>query len=181
MLSRWTRTSIRSGVTPKRWTASMTSRPLFIRVAESIVILAPMFQLGCLRAILGVMAERSSLVLPKKGPPEAVNSILFRWQCRYPSRHWKIAECSESTGRILTPFSAARAITSSPPATSVSLLARARVMPASMAARVGRRPIIPMTELRTMSAPLSPASSQRPERPVVTLTGRSATRARKLS
>ena len=58
-------------VTPKRWTASMTSRPLFIRVAESIVILAPMFQLGCLRAILGVMAERSSLVLPKKGPPEA--------------------------------------------------------------------------------------------------------------
>ncbi len=28
-------------------------------------------------------------------------------------------------------------------------------MPASMAARVGRRPIIPMTELRTMSAPLS--------------------------
>ena len=34
--------------------ASMTSRPLFIRVAESMVIFAPMLQLGCFNASAGV-------------------------------------------------------------------------------------------------------------------------------
>ena len=36
--------------TPNRWCASITSRPLFIRVAESIVILPPISQVGCASA-----------------------------------------------------------------------------------------------------------------------------------
>ena len=56
----------------------MTSRPLFIIVAESTVILAPMDQLGWRRASSRVTAESSSRVLPKKGPPEAVRISLLR-------------------------------------------------------------------------------------------------------
>ena len=36
----------RSGPRPKRWCASMSSRPLFIRVAESMLIFDPMDQTG---------------------------------------------------------------------------------------------------------------------------------------
>ena len=45
-----TTTSMRSYGVPNRWWASMTSRPLFISVAESIVILPPIAQVGCLSA-----------------------------------------------------------------------------------------------------------------------------------
>src|ERR1700761_6770540 len=41
-----TTTSISWYGVPKRWCASITSRPLFIRVAESIVILPPIDQVG---------------------------------------------------------------------------------------------------------------------------------------
>ena len=40
---------------PKSQRASMTSKPLFIMVAESIVIRWPIFQFGCARACLGVI------------------------------------------------------------------------------------------------------------------------------
>ena len=46
MLSRWTTTWIFSSGISKSQEASMTSRPLFISVAESMVIFAPMSQLG---------------------------------------------------------------------------------------------------------------------------------------
>ena len=53
------RKNIRHGLNkysrPKSHTASMSSRPLFIRVAESMVIFAPIFQLGCLRASARVL------------------------------------------------------------------------------------------------------------------------------
>ena len=42
----WTRTSIRSAPIPKSHRASITSSPLFIIVAESMVILAPIDQFG---------------------------------------------------------------------------------------------------------------------------------------
>ena len=45
-----TTTSIRSNGTPNSSWASITSRPLFIRVEESMVILAPMSQVGWRRA-----------------------------------------------------------------------------------------------------------------------------------
>ncbi len=63
-----------------------------------------------------------------------------------------MAECSESTGRSLTPFFFASAVTSAPAQTRVSLLARAMVFPASMAARVGSSPAMPTTEVSTVSA-----------------------------
>ena len=46
-------------------------KPLFIKVAESMVIFAPISQLGCLRASLGVTSSSCSLVYVRKGPPEA--------------------------------------------------------------------------------------------------------------
>ena len=42
----WTTTSISSYGRSNRWCASITSRPLFISVAESIVIFSPMVQVG---------------------------------------------------------------------------------------------------------------------------------------
>ena len=42
----------------------MTSRPLFMRVAESTVIFAPMAQVGCARASATVTEESCSRVRP---------------------------------------------------------------------------------------------------------------------
>ena len=158
----------------------MTSRPLFIRVAESMVILAPMSQLGWRRAWAGVMWRSSSLVLPKKGPPEAVRISFFKAPFSgQPWRHWKMAECSLSTGRMLTLFCLAASMTIRPPATRVSLLARATVFLAAMAARVGRRPTMPTTELRVTSTPSQAAAWQRPSMPSNTVRSRSRVRSRK--
>ena len=72
-----------------------------------------------------------------------------------PIRHWKIAECSESTGSILALCFAARLITSSPAATRVSLFARAIVFPAFTAEIVDSSPLNPTIDVSTMSM-LSP-------------------------
>ena len=69
-----------------------------------------------------------------------------------------MAECSLSIGTRSTPCARARGITISPAATSTSLLARAIVLPARIAARVGRRPITPATATTTVST-LSPVAS----------------------
>ena len=45
---------------PNRWWASITSRPLFISVAESIVIFAPMLQVGCASASATVTSASAS-------------------------------------------------------------------------------------------------------------------------
>ena len=58
-----TTTSIRSYGVPNRWWASMTSRPLFMSVAESIVILPPIAHVGC--------ASASSTVTPASSPRRA--------------------------------------------------------------------------------------------------------------
>ena len=54
--------------------ASISSRPLFIRVAESTEILRPMFQRGCAQACAGVALATASAVQLRNGPPEAVSS-----------------------------------------------------------------------------------------------------------
>ena len=74
-----------------------------------------------------------------------------------PRRHWKIAECSESTGTIRP--GAASGMSSSPPTTIDSLLARARRFPARRADSEARRPAAPTRALRTMSASGIEASS----------------------
>ena len=53
-----TTTSIRSYGVPNRWWASISSRPLFISVAESIVILPPIAQVGCASACSTVTSSQ---------------------------------------------------------------------------------------------------------------------------
>ncbi len=62
-----------------------------------------------------------------------------------------------------------------PAVTRVSLLARAISLPASMAAMVGRIPIMPTTAVTTISASGSVAAWISPSMPETTLTSRSAT------
>ena len=100
------------------------------------------------------------------------------WQ---PWRHWKRAECSESTGTTSAPWAAAPSITSSPPQTRVSLLARAMRLPRSTAARVGLRPTTPTTAVITVSARSRVAASMRPSGPEATRTEVSARRTRRSS
>ena len=52
----WITTSSRSDGRPKRWCASISSRPLFISVAESTEIFAPIDQFGWATACDGVAA-----------------------------------------------------------------------------------------------------------------------------
>ena len=138
-----------SGVTPKSHLASMTSKPLFMRVAESIVILAPMFHVGWARASSLVTWASCSFVKWRNGPPLHVRSIL---SILLPgSMHWNMAECSESTGRMGTWCSLARRVMRSPATTSVSLLAKAMAFFALMAAMVGSSPAKPTMEASTMS------------------------------
>ena len=165
MLSRWTRMVICSGGTAKRDIASNSSKPLFIRVAESMVTFAPMDQLGCLRASDGVTPSSSARVFPKNGPPEAVSRMRLSSGRQLPCKHWKMAECSESTGTISAPFSVARAVTKGPAQTIVSLLARAMRLPPSMAARVGASPAMPTTAVTTVSAWGRAAAAKTPSSP----------------
>lgn len=126
----------------------MTSSPLLTKVAELMVITGPMAQVGCARASAGVTFASSAFVRPRKGPPEAVTTSL-RTSARVPAASaWKSAACSESTGMIWPGL--ASAFTSGPPTMSDSLLASARVRPASRAARVGARPMEPVMPLRTV-------------------------------
>ena len=147
----WTSTSICSGFTPKSQRASMTSKPLFIIVAESIVILAPMSQFGWRKACSGVTSRSCSFVNVRNGPPEAVRSILSILLFPSPARHWKMAECSLSTGRMGARKVWASCVTSSPATTSVSLLARAMSLRARMACMVGNRPAKPTSAVSTTS------------------------------
>ena len=71
----WTTTSILSYGVPNRWWASISSRPLFISVAESIVILPPIRHVGWFRASSTVTLSRS--LRPRNGPPDAVMMSLL--------------------------------------------------------------------------------------------------------
>ena len=100
----WITTSIRSPGRPKRKCASITSRPLFIIVAESIVILGPIFQVGCASASSTVIASKVSRRRSRKGPPEAVSTSRRASPGAPARRAWWIALCSESTGMISAPL-----------------------------------------------------------------------------
>ena len=114
-------------------------------------IFCPIFHLGCLSASLTVTSFKSFIVFPLNGPPDAVNNIFLISLFLYPLKLWNIALCSESTGNIFTLFSFALFITSSPATTNVSLFAKAISFFASIAAIVGFNPIIPTTEVTTVS------------------------------
>ncbi len=63
---------MRSTGTPKSQCASRISRPLFIIVAESMVIFGPMRQRGWASASSTVTVLKSRAGSAPKGPPEAV-------------------------------------------------------------------------------------------------------------
>ena len=132
--------------------ASIISSALLKRVAESIVIFFPMFQVGCRSAISGVTFSNSAVGVCRNGPPEQVKIKRRTELVSRPSRHWKIALCSLSTGKTRTPRRLAASITTSPAMTRISLLATAMSLPASIAASAGRKPPVPTIAIKTKSA-----------------------------
>lgn len=83
-----TTTDILSEVTLNNHLASMTSSPLFIMVAESTVIFAPMSQFGCFNASAGVTPLMASTDHSLNGPPLAVSTIRRTSRVDSPARHW---------------------------------------------------------------------------------------------
>ncbi len=125
--------------------ASMSSRPLFMSVAESTEILRPITQFGCAHACSGVQVARRSSGQSRNGPPDAVSSTRRTPFGVSPARacaggHWKMALCSLSTGSSVAPDALAALMSSGPAITSDSLFASNRRLPASTAANVLRRP-----------------------------------------
>ncbi len=167
-----TTTAIRSTGTSKSRCASMSSSPLFIRLAEFTVTTGPIDHVGWASACSAVTAASSARVRPRNGPPEAVRTSRETSERSPERRHCAMAECSESTGTIWSARTWARR-TRSPPTTSDSLFARARVDPARSAARVGPRPTEPVMPLSTTSAP-RPASTRAASGPVRTSTSGTA-------
>jgi len=104
-------------------------------------------------------AENESVVTYASGRPVSECSpVGCPWVAilrkRTSAKHWKIAECSESTGIISAPYLRAVCMTCSPAQTSGSLFARATRLPVLSAARVGSRPAMPAIAVTIMSAPL---------------------------
>ena len=80
-----------------------------------------------------------------KAPPEQVSISFLTGLFSLALRHWYMAECSESTGSSSRPSSAALSITSLPPVTSASLLAKSTLSHTSSAASTLLKPAMPTT------------------------------------
>src|SRR5699024_10312209 len=93
---------------------------------------------------------------PRNRPPRAVRTNRPNSPRSPERKHCASAECSEST-RINCP-GLTLSITMDPPATSDSLLASARISPASIVASVASKPMEPTRALRTVSASTSRTS-----------------------
>ncbi len=143
----------------------MSSRPLFIKVAESMVILAPMDQLGCFSASDGVARAASSRLLARNGPPEAVSVTFSTALAGAAESAWKMALCSLSMGSSSVPHRAASSMKKRPAATRHSLLASATRRPCPNAATVGASPATPTMALTTMSVSRAAASKTAPGPP----------------
>ena len=93
-----------------RWCASITSRPLFIMVAESTEILAPMLQFGMLHRLLGGdvrhLLQRALAERPAAGGQHDALDRVRAGRNRTPGR-WRCARCP--------PARAARRNASPPP------------------------------------------------------------------
>ena len=137
-----------------------------MRVAESTVILAPIFQVGWLSACSTVTCARSAADIRRKGPPEAVRRMRCTSVAIVPDQaleHRAVLGVDRQAGN--SRGARRRAVMRLPPSTSVSLLASATVLPDRMAAMVGRSPAPPTMADSTTSASTSPASVTRPAAP----------------
>ena len=103
---------------------SITSNPLFMRVAESMVIRFPIFQVGWFKAC-PIVIEGNSDFGVFNGPPEAVSQMRCTSSIRPPRMHWCTALCSLSTGSSGLPCLRASAATSSPAATEAFFVGEA--------------------------------------------------------
>ena len=140
--ARWTTTSTCAGSRPNSRQASMSSRPLFMSVAESTEILRPITQFGCAQACSGVACvERLARPVEERaaggGEQDAPHARAApRPRACLGGRHWKIALCSLSIGSSVAPEARTRCSSSGPAMTSDSLLASSRRLPARAAASV---------------------------------------------
>ena len=72
-------------------------------VAESMVILGPIDQFGCLSACSSLAARICSRVQVRNGPPDAVMTMRLTSSRGPAVSAWKMALCSESTGSTVAP------------------------------------------------------------------------------
>ena len=152
MLCGCTSTLIRSGGMPKSQRASITSSPLFMSVAESIVIFLPMLQFGCFSAWARVTRAMSCLrKVPERTARSGQDKVPDIAVLRRPAGtgKWRCARCPRE--EACTPRVRHSAMTSSPAVTSTSLLASAISLPARIAAMVGTSPAVPTMAETVMS------------------------------
>ena len=131
-----TTTLMRAYPMPNRWKASITSRPLFMSVAESIEIFAAHVPGRVLERLL----HRDVLEWRGRRPGTARRS-LGRVSRRFPVALLPAVGqrgCAESTGRICAPVGSASAMAGTPPTTSHSLSASAGRCPRRASPRSGR-------------------------------------------
>ena len=134
--------------------------------AESIVILAPMFQVGWARASFGVTNGSLSAGRFLNAPPEAVIITPFTLSRPMPSTSLQMAECSESTGRTRFPKREAASRTRRPAMTMVSLFASARSKPHARAFSETAKPSAPAAAFTKMSAGVDSMRVCRPRFPL---------------
>ena len=159
----WTTTSMRSYGTSNSQCASITSRPLFISVAESTVIFAPIVHVGCASACS--RRDRRQLARapsPRNGPPEAVSTSdstrprgACRGTARAPSARCRPAGCGARRARPRRGHQRRRRRPGSP-----CWPARASA-PRASAASVASSPAAPTIAFSTTSAPRRATSSDR--------------------
>ena len=165
MLWGWTSTLIFPGAISKSHRASITSSPLFMSVAESIVIFLPMLQFGCLSACASVTFARSFFAEARKGPPEAVKISSLISALAPACRHWKMALCSLSTGRMLNAACPALGHDQLARGHEHFLVRKRDVLPARMAAMVGTSPAVPTMAETVISASSAAATWIMPSTP----------------
>ena len=153
-----TSTASFSGGRANRKCASISSSPLFIKVALSSEILRPIAQLGWATACSTVAARIFSSGHSRNGPPEAVMVQTSTSLASPEPSTWKIALCSESTGMTWAPDLTSASWNTLPAATTHSLLARATMTPRRMAASAGSIAAAPMMATMTKSDAMSAAA-----------------------
>src|ERR1700757_2248203 len=110
----------------------MISKPLFIMVAESMVMRLPIFQLGWARACAVVTLESWARGVLRKGPPEAVRTT------RRTSGKRAVASEEEESSGAEAPFLLVAWMSELKPACA------GRLRPPKEAAEAGKMPALPI-------------------------------------
>ena len=165
--SGWTITSICSGGRSNSQRASITSRALFISVAESTVIFGPIRQVGCAGRRSAVTSSRSAGGLAAERPAAGRRARRGATSLAGgpPRIAWKMALCSLSTGRSVAPRSARQLHDQRPGDDERFLVRQGDRLAGLKAAQVPSRPAAPTIAETTTSVSGSAPSSGQPVRP----------------